>query len=550
MENLKEAILKKIENKGIKIDNLVNLIFKEKSKKVEIIKKLRPFFSLKVIPNREIDRVYSSLEKIDPENIDVIEINEYKEEKYCEKNLFVTKSKSVGLSDFDLNLSASILGHKQSASFQNKEKETNKSSKSSSKSYCIHSINIKLFRISIDFKNIKLAKQVTEELQAVHNSNETEKKLLLEKLVDKFGLYVPLEFIIGGRINYSFEANSEEEIRENHSILQREIEGKFGGGNKLFSASLEGSYKINNTKDETSSALDKVENLSIKIEGGDYSCKENFRKWIQSFNLDNLQIIEYKSLQPIYSFIPGLESKLSICLQCYEDIVLKEIYNLMENDFMKREQEIFEGSSELNNIWKVGITQDQYKNFRIFRKKIVKNLRIRYDEYENEEEQNKKIIDVICGEIPEGFIICGWSLKTNANSNYYDLIAKWERKKTVGIIGNEYFRFVVGFKLDEEEVYEDVDINWYLEIFCIPTNCLVRNSWFPKSNHFFINCCCGEDADDCSYSNLNQKKESFIIENHKQRKKKPSSDSNQSKIYYFLFHDNKRFSNSLINSKI
>ena len=550
MENLKEAILKKIENKGIKIDNLVNLIFKEKSKKVEIIKKLRPFFSLKVIPNREIDRVYSSLEKIDPENIYVIEINEYKEEKYCEKNLFVTKSKSVGLSDFDLNLSASILGHKQSASFQNKEKETNKSSKSSSKNYCIHAINIKLFRISIDFKNIKLAKQVTEELQAVHNSNETEKKLLLEKLVDKFGLYVPLEFIIGGRINYSFEANSEEEIRENHSILQREIEGKFGGGNKLFSASLEGSYKTNNTKDESSSALDKVENLSIKIEGGDYSCKENFRKWIQSFNLDNLQIIEYKSLQPIYSFIPGLESKLSICLQCYEDIVLKEIYNLMENDFMKREQEIFEGSSELNNIWKVGITQDQYKNFRIFRKKIVKNLCIRYDEYEKKEEQDKKIIDVICGEIPEGFIICGWSLKTNANSNYYDLIAKWERKKTVGIIGNQYFRFVVGFKLDEEEVYEDVDINWYLEIFCIPTNYLVRNSWFPKSNHFFINCSCGEDADDCSYSNLNQKKESFIIENHKQRKKKPSSDSNQSKIYYFLFHDNKRFSNSLINSKI
>ena len=81
--------------------------------------------------------------------------------------------------------------------------KTNKSSKSSSKSYCIHSINIKLFRISIDFKNIKLAKQVTEELQAVHNSNETEKKLLLEKLVDKFGLYVPLEFIVGGRINYS-----------------------------------------------------------------------------------------------------------------------------------------------------------------------------------------------------------------------------------------------------------------------------------------------------------------------------------------------------------
>ena len=102
----------------IKIDNLINSVFKDKSKKPEIIEKLRPFFSLKVIPQREIDRVYSAVEKIEPEKIDLIEVNEYKEEKYCEKNLFATQSKSVGLSDFDLDLSVNILGHKQSANFE------------------------------------------------------------------------------------------------------------------------------------------------------------------------------------------------------------------------------------------------------------------------------------------------------------------------------------------------------------------------------------------------------------------------------------------------
>ena len=65
-----------------KIDDLINSVFKDKSKKPEIIQKLRPFFSLKVIPQREIDRVYSAVEKIDPEKIDLIEEYEYEEKKY------------------------------------------------------------------------------------------------------------------------------------------------------------------------------------------------------------------------------------------------------------------------------------------------------------------------------------------------------------------------------------------------------------------------------------------------------------------------------------
>ena len=108
-----------------KIDDLINSVFKDKSKKPEIIQKLRPFFSLKVIPQREIDRVYSAVEKIDPDKIDIIEEYEYEEKKYDSKNKFTTKSKSVGLSNFDLDLSASIWGHKQSFKFDQKEENFN-----------------------------------------------------------------------------------------------------------------------------------------------------------------------------------------------------------------------------------------------------------------------------------------------------------------------------------------------------------------------------------------------------------------------------------------
>ena len=59
------------------------------------------------------------------------------------------------------------------------------------------------------------------------------------------------------------------------------------------------------------------------MNGGNYTYKDDYRKWIQSFNLDNLQIIEYKTLLPIYYFIQGLETKLTkLCLQNYDDIVL------------------------------------------------------------------------------------------------------------------------------------------------------------------------------------------------------------------------------------
>ena len=360
-----------------KIDDLINSVFKDKSKKPEIIQKLRPFFSLKVIPQREIDRVYSAVEKIDPDKIDIIEEYEYEEKKYDSKNKFTTKSKSVGLSNFDLDLSASIQGHKQSFKLDQKEENFNQNFENSNKEYCIHSIVIKLFRIIIDFKEIKLAKQVIEELEEVKNANATEKKILLEKLVDKFGLYVPLELCVGGRINYSFEANNEEEVQAVHSLLQREIKAKFGGGYKVISASFEGNSKNKGTFDNSSKSLDNVKNLSIKIEGGDYTYKDDFKKWIHSFNMDNLQIIKYKTLSIIYSFIPELESKLYICLENYEDIVLKEIYSLLENDYIEKEKEIFQGSSKKKNKWKVGITKEQYKSFVIYRKKIEKKLKIK-----------------------------------------------------------------------------------------------------------------------------------------------------------------------------
>ena len=79
-KKLEESLLNKQHENAIY--GLINSVFRDKLKKAEIIEKLRPFFTLKVIPQREIEKVYSSVEKITPEKVDLIEEFKYDEDKF------------------------------------------------------------------------------------------------------------------------------------------------------------------------------------------------------------------------------------------------------------------------------------------------------------------------------------------------------------------------------------------------------------------------------------------------------------------------------------
>ena len=427
--------------------------------------------------------------------------------------MFETKSKSIGLSNFDLDLSLNIFGKKQTGGYSSKNDNSDTNLKKKSKIHCIHSIVISLFRILIDFKDIKFTKQVYEELTGIENANTTERKLLLEKLVDKFGLYVPLELLIGGRINMSFDANNEEEKKEYHSILQKKFKAELGGGTFFFSAKAKIDYNKNNMNDNIYESVGKIENLSKKVEGGDYMYKDDLRNWIKSFNINNLQIIEYKTLIPIYCFIPGLESKLAICLKNNEDIVLQEIHSLIEKDFKQQENILNENISKNTNIWKVGITEEVYNSFCIYKKEISTNLII------SKKDNNSKKEDIICGEIPDGFIIVGWKLKTNSFSKPYDVDCKWEKQKDFNIIGSDCFKFKVSISEKNNEFNDDIEIEWKLEIFCIHYNFLIpsenknlyNNANKRKSKHYFINCDCFQIFNDnnngeCFFNKKNEVK--------------------------------------------
>ena len=135
------------------------------------------------------------------------------------------------------------------------------------------------------------------------------------------------------------------------------------------------------------------------MEGGNFKDINNFQKWISSINMDNIQIVEYKTLLPIYKFVPELEPKLDICFQKYDDIVLEEIKNLIKNDYKREEKDYSEGTSEKMNEWEVGITQEKYKSYVILTKK--------YSHYFNLNNQKNEKKTYICGRVPDGFIICG-----------------------------------------------------------------------------------------------------------------------------------------------
>lgn len=89
--------------------------------------------------------------------------------------------------------------------------------------------------------------------------------------------------------------------------MQKGIKANLGGGFSFLSGTTTLNNKKIKSKNEFSQSLDKLENASIKMIGGDYLNKDDLKKWIKSFNINNLQVIEYKTLIPIYCFIPGLE---------------------------------------------------------------------------------------------------------------------------------------------------------------------------------------------------------------------------------------------------
>lgn len=188
-----------------------------------------------------------------------------------------------------------------------------------------------------------------------------------------------------------------------------------------------------------------------------------------------------------------MEKKLKICLRPYEVIVLQEIYNLLDTKYKEEEKNIYDGVSTNSNLWKAGIILNNYESFNIYKQKIVKKLIL--DKFSLKKETVIKK-SIICGEVPEGFIICGWTISTNANSKPYDIICSWERSKELGILGTRYFKFKVDITGEKDFNENNIEIEWTVEIFCICSNFSYKREKKCIGNE--------NQENNCQNSNINQ----------------------------------------------
>ena len=238
-----------------------------KRKKISLLEKYKPGYSLRIDSNGQIQTIQSSIMKIPYEKIEISKEVKYFENNYFSEDKFNTTLKSKGLSDLNILFSKkifNIFNIEFEQSYNSKNLNVQKSE--SNTIHCIHSIYVSLINVIIDEKDIKLKETIINKFKdALRNKTNNDKKEKLYEIYDIYGMFVPLEFTLGGKYNIYFEV---ENIKEKDKILNNL--------NNLtsFSFDTEGLELKNQDKkiDEFNNEM-KNSKYTISLEGGDLTLK-------------------------------------------------------------------------------------------------------------------------------------------------------------------------------------------------------------------------------------------------------------------------------------
>lgn len=303
--------------------NLENIlpVFENESLKNKLLDKYKPGFSLRIGNNGEIQTVKASIDKIPNDKIEIS-----KEIKYFENNFFSEDKSSItlkskGLTDVNINFSKKIsnfLNIGMNEDFKSNYSDT--SSKNEKRIHCIHSIYVSLINVTVDEKDIVLKNIIKEKFKDCLSKKENkEKKNGLFELFDLYGMFVPLEFTLGGKYNISFEAK---DIKE-----KDEITNTLSNLTKLSLDSNNLDIKHKNNKANELNKEVKKSKYSISLEGGDISLKFDFDEWLKSLSLNNLEIIDFRTLVKIYDFCGDLKNEINYIIEQEKKIEKREGFN-------------------------------------------------------------------------------------------------------------------------------------------------------------------------------------------------------------------------------
>lgn len=303
------------------------------------------------------------------------------------------------------------------------------------------SILVRRMRIKVETSEIKIEQLYLDQITQILNSTSNYDRKV-KKLFDTFqtlGYFVPLQVVVGGRIDLLFEEETEEQTKQ--FAFKLEVE------------SSAVSSKLNNTDKVDSKAFSSHKTLDIKNLGGqvddlnELNTVEGLKKWYSSLGKDNYNIIAYENIVPITNFFPR---KLKELYEQYEqDISRKfnDIYEKYQTLMYASKQKVLQ-SGENGKEWTCGSQEYDSQVQKITKTIFVDYKFARKTEYNFSETvgTNKYIV--------------GFKIKENRGDSNN---GKWEIKGDT----NTIIRNSIEIKFTSKRSYEQ---NWIVEIYYVDFN--------------------------------------------------------------------------------
>ena len=203
--------------------------------------------------------------------------------------------------------------------------------------------------ISYNQKEFKLDENIKNEFRNIlKTDNEEEQYKELRKLYNKYGIWVPFEFVLGGKYNIFFDAKNEEEKNEIEKSLI------YSNNTTINEQKLVGNMKFND-KNEINKKMENL-NITYTVIGGDPKKKDNFNEWYDSLNIDNIEIIDYKTKIPLHEYCDDEVKKVVEKLLEKEEKSLEEIE---KENLIEQENEI----NEKNNTFQMNSSVQEEEDY-------------------------------------------------------------------------------------------------------------------------------------------------------------------------------------------
>ena len=307
------------------------------TKKSEVLNLFKPNFSITINPKGDIQKIPRAILDIEHDFIELRHINTSKNLSHSAKNRSDAILESKGITKANIELSKQIMkiiniGVKNDINYENSNKSNNKSE---TFNYVNTSYYPKL-SVTLSPTNIQLNPDIINRFKSIISlDNEKDKRKKLYETYNLYGMYIPIQFILGGRYNIFIEAKNED---ENIQKLQ-----DFKNKTNFFVSEQKIDFQYNNNQINKINNTNENIRANVEIEGGTINPK-NIEEWKRSFNLHNIEIIEYLNLEKIYKF-------------CGDDNISEQIEKLEENIIIEQEMINKEREQQLiDNMEKLEIT--------------------------------------------------------------------------------------------------------------------------------------------------------------------------------------------------